>query len=138
VWLAGPMDGPAGFSLYAVGLCGESKALASGNLGRGSRGKRLEVSAFDSCVLRVAAMNALTSWTLLEEKKPPIGRYVLVWSSRRKLSFKAKWTGKYWNSVGNNTSAKDGTHWCFVIGPNGEDCESVVGAVFTRRDSQSA
>jgi hypothetical protein len=79
------------------------------------------------------------TWIALQTEAPKVGEWVLVWDSKKGFPIIAKWSGKYWKAVANNTKAESGAHWCRVRGPNGEACGMPVSAYeLTKRDSQHA
>lgn len=78
------------------------------------------------------------NWICTADEQPKKGEWVLVWNIARNLAMMAKWTGRHWQAVGNNTKASDGTHWARVIGPDGSQCGAPHSAYgYTSRDSQS-
>ncbi len=79
------------------------------------------------------------NWIETKKQVPSIGQWVAVWDSKKGFVIVAKWAGKYWRAVANNTTKEAGTHWAIVKGPNGEVCGSPSSAYEkTKRDSQNS
>ena len=78
-------------------------------------------------------------WISIKDAMPDKHEWVLVWNKNSQLAFVAKWNGKYWHAVANNTKLDATTHWQKIIGPNGERNKKPTSIYdFTNRDSQNS
>ena len=81
----------------------------------------------------------IMDWICTEQQKPIRGEWVLVWDSVKGFAIVAKWNGRFWQAVCNNTKAEAGRHWARIVGPDGNKSKQVQSVYeFTKRDSQSA